>query len=121
MIDNSQSIRQALKRAVVLFRKGAYLEFQEAIEALYPGADESGRFLCESLVELALGMRLFLEFGSERRGENALRQALLKLEFLPAVYKGLRVEALREDIGTLLKTRPEERERALKIRFAFFG
>jgi hypothetical protein len=93
----------SLKQAIVLFHSGAYIEFQEAIEALYPGAEGYDCFFYEALVQLAIGIRLLQEFGSRGGAERVLRQALLRLKSIPRTHQKIKIGVLIRDIQDLLE------------------
>ena len=91
-----------LKETITLFHSGAYIEFQEAVEALYPGGDDNDRLLYESLIQIAAGIRLFEEFSLAEGAERMLRRAVLGLESLPGIHQKVKVTALIRDMQALL-------------------
>jgi len=89
---------ESLRAAVVLFNHGRFVEFQDAIEAV-AGATRapSERQFYRTLSLLAEGLHQLSNHRLDK-AEEALGRGLRKLpDFVPR-YRGLNVEALREEV-----------------------
>jgi uncharacterized protein len=89
-------------RGIRLFNTGRFWEAHEAWEFIWLRHHEDARFFIQGLIQLAaayhqLGRRIF------RGVAIHLRQAEERLEFFPANFLGIDVEALREVIAQSLK------------------
>ncbi len=93
---------EAFRAAIALFNDGRYAEFQDALEALISSTRAvSDRQFFAVLDNLAESL-LQLSDGDADEAEDILNLALRKLdEFVPR-FRGINVEALREDFRRLM-------------------
>jgi hypothetical protein len=95
-------VDETLSRAVALFNDGRYAEFQTAIEGVSSGTRAaSERRFYTLLDKLAEGL-LRLSDGSAEEAERLVADALRTLDPFRPRFRGLNVDAFREDLQRLV-------------------
>ena len=100
---------EGLGTAVELFNAGRFAEFQNALEGLISSTRATSERQFFAVLDNLAESLLQLSDGDVGEAEAILNQALRKLdEFVPR-FRGLNIEALREDFRTLLLELREKR------------
>lgn len=102
-------MNEALQKAVALFNSGHFAEFQDALDAMTSSTRASSERQFYTLLKNVAEALLQLSDGDVEDAESMIGSALRKMdEFVPR-FRGLNVEALREDIQRLLGELRESR------------
>jgi hypothetical protein len=103
-------VDETLARAVALFNDGRYAEFQTALEGIASGTRAAAeRGFSPVLDRLAEGL-LRLSDGSAEEAERLVAEALRTLDPYRPRFRGLNVDAFREDLQRLVTEIRDGRE-----------
>jgi hypothetical protein len=95
-------VDEALAQAVALFNDGQFSEFQDALEGLVSSTRASSERQFYTLLNKLAEALLQLSDGDVEDAADMISKCLRKLdEFMPR-FRGLNVEALREDFRRVL-------------------
>ncbi len=102
-------MQEGLVKAVALFNSGRFAEFQDALDAMTSTTRASSERQFYTLLKNVAEALLQLSDGDVEDAETMVGAALRKMdEFVPR-FRGLNVEALREDMQRLLGELRESR------------
>ena len=83
-----------LREGIRLFNAGCYFESHELFEDFYGSAPEEHRPFVEGLIQLAVALRLFADFGETKGVARLIYQAIIRLENYQPTYLKIRVREL---------------------------
>ncbi len=101
---------EALKVAVALFNEGRFSGFQDALEAMTSSTRASSERRFYALLKNLAEALLQLSDGDLEDAEQMIAVSLRQLDAFVPRYRGLNVEALREDFRRVLVEIRESRD-----------
>ena len=93
---------EGLLAAIELFNAGRFAEFQDALEGLISSTRASSERQFFAVLDNLAESLLQLSDGDVGEAEGILNQALRKLDQFVPRFRGINVEALREDFQVLV-------------------
>jgi hypothetical protein len=100
----------SLKAAVALFNNGHFSRFQDAVEAMTSSTRAASERQFYALLKNLAESLLQLSDGDLEDAEQMIAVSLRKLDVFVPRYRGLNVEALREDFRRVLVEIRESRD-----------
>jgi hypothetical protein len=105
------AVRQQLEGAIDRYNRGAYLDAQERLEAVYNAlGGEQQQPLIRALMMVACGMHLHFHRGGGRGALNLFRQGLMLLDDLRPECEGIATGELYETLEAYLQDLQERRK-----------
>jgi hypothetical protein len=103
-------VNEALLRAVDLFNRGRFAEFQDALDAMTSGTRASSERKFYTVLKNVAEALLQLSDGDVEDAQGMVRSALSRLDEFKPRFRGLNVAALHEDLQHLVGELRDTRE-----------